>query len=385
MDGNFLKSQIITYMGNKRKLLGQIGDLVDIVRSELSRDITSADAFSGSGIVSRLLKTKSSHLFVNDLAGYSLTLNKCYLSTPSARERSNIAKFVVSANEFAHRKDLLGKGCKKGDVTPLVKRWIGEHWSPSGEIMKEDRAYFTEKNGLLIDRYRHFIKSVPKKYRHFLLAPLLVKCSIHNNTNGMFAAFYKDENGIGKYGGRKGIDLKRITGDIVLEMPIFSPNPCKICVSKMDVQEWVDKIPPVDLIYLDPPYNKHPYSIYYFMLDIINDWDTGVKIPPTNRGQPRNWTRSAYNSLTHADKAFSDLIQSINAKFIILSYNNKGIIPIARIVEVLSTKGMVYTFPVKHKTYNKLKGLASYKRKGDWSEVKEFLWLVDTRTSERII
>ena len=31
------------------------------------------------------------------------------------------------------------------------------------------------------------------------------------------------------------------------------------------------------------------------------------------------------------------------------------------------------------KTYNKLKGIASYKRDGEWSEVKEFMWLVDTR------
>ena len=60
----------------------------------------------------------------------------------------------------------------------------------------------------------YFIKQIPEKYRCYLLAPLLVQASIHNNTNGQFSAFYKDENGLGKYGGKKEIDLKRITKDI---------------------------------------------------------------------------------------------------------------------------------------------------------------------------
>ena len=132
-------------------------------------------------------------------------------------------------------------------------------------------------------------------------------------------------------------------------------------------------------MYLDPPYNKHPYSIYYFMLDIINNWDTSVNIPNTNRGQPKNWTKSDYNSINKAIIAFKDLIQKIKAKFILLSYNNKGIIPIETIETILKSKGKLYVFPLTHKTYNKLKGIANYKRKEEWSDVKEFMWLVDTR------
>lgn len=39
----------------------------------------------------------------------------------------------------------------------------------------------------------------------------------------------------------------------------------------------------------------------------------------------------------------------------------------------------VYKYPLDHKTYNKLKGIASYKRTAEWEDVKEFIWLVDTR------
>ena len=73
------------------------------------------------------------------------------------------------------------------------------------------------------------------------------------------------------------------------------------------------------------------------------------------------------------------MIKNIRAKFILLSYNNKGIIPIKDIEKILKSKGKLYTFPLTHKTYNKLKGIAAYKRKEEWSDVKEFMWLVDTR------
>ena len=369
----YLKSQIITYMGNKRKLLNDISNVIDIIKGELNKnDLISADAFSGSGIVSRLLKTKSNTLYSNDIAGYALTLNKCFLSNPTKNDIGNIHKLIDDANTFAHS---VGDGG--------APRWIREHWAPNGEIRKENRVYYTEKNALLIDKYSFFILTlnggVPEKYKCYLLAMLLVKCSIHNNTNGQFSAFFKGEDQCGKYGGKNEVDIKRITKDIVLEYPIFSPNKCKSIVSKLDVKDWIQKIPNVDIMYLDPPYNKHPYSIYYFMLDIINDWNTNLVIPNTNRGQPKNWIKSDYNSFTKAESSFSELIDGIKAKFIVISYNNKGIIPISNLEKILEKKGTVYKYPVEHKTYNKLKGIASYKRTSKWEDVKEFIWMVDTR------
>ena len=206
-----------------------------------------------------------------------------------------------------------------------------------------------------------------------------MEASIHNNTNGQFSAFYKDENGIGKFGGKKEIDVRRITTPINLKMPIFSPIPCDVTVSRMDTNEWIKKIPEADLVYYDPPYNKHPYSIYFFMLDVINDWDTSQKIPETNRGQTKNWKKSPYNSFTHAKKAFEDLIKNTRSKFILLSYNNGGIIPLGELEEILERYGSLTKIPVEHKTYHKLQGIANYKRKKEYEDVKEFLWLLDCR------
>ena len=369
MNEKFLRKQIITYMGNKRKFVTIISKIVDDVKQELNnKDLVLADGFSGSGIIARLFKIKGASLHVNDIAGYSETLNKCYLSTPTTIQQKRIEKLIAKANKFAYSED-----------TIKYDKWIQLHWSPSGEITKEQRVYYTEKNGKLIDRYRSFINSLPENDRAYVLAPLLVEASIHNNTNGQFSAFYKDEQGVGKFGGKKEVDIKRITTPIKLPLPIFSPSPCNVNVSRMDTNQWIKDIPEVDLVYYDPPYNKHPYSIYFFMLDIINDWNLDLDIPETNRGQPKTWFKSPYNSFTNAKNAFEDLIKHTKSKFILLSYNNGGIIPLPELEAILERYGKLMKIPVEHKTYHKLQGIASYKRKKEYADVKEFLWLLDCR------
>ena len=132
-------------------------------------------------------------------------------------------------------------------------------------------------------------------------------------------------------------------------------------------------------MYYDPPYNKHPYNIYYFLLDIINTWDTNIEIPDSYRGQPKNWEKSNYCSFKKAKETFEQLIKHTKAKFILLSYNNKGIIPLKDIDEILMKYGTLQKFPVNHKVYNKFIGIAAKKYKKKNEKIEEYLWLLDCR------
>lgn len=362
---NFLTDQIITYMGNKRKLLYAIENALSTIQTELNTtQLSIGDGFSGSGIVSRLFKTKASTLYTNDLAGYSQTLNECYLATPSEKQQTQIKQYIDTINNL--------------DFNNVNEPWISKHWAPiNTTITKNDRVYFTHENGKRIDIMRDYIQNnIPNEYQHFVLAPLLVETSIHNNTNGQFSAYYKDETDIGAYGGKNGVDIKRITKEIHIPYPIFCENKCKINISRNDVNEWVKKIPKLDVVYFDPPYNKHPYNIYYFLLDIVNEWDKTQEIPSTYRGQPKNWEQSKYNSSIHAKNAMKDLIANTNAKYIMVSYNNGGIIPIHELDELLIQFGNLHKIPIEHKTYNRLKGISNYKREKEYTDVKEFLYVL---------
>ena len=116
---NYLTTQIITYMGNKRKLLLYVNDVLDDICKDVGCDtLTIGDGFSGSGIVSRLFKQRSTKLYTNDIAGYSKTLNTCYLSTPTSSMRGRINKYIDTANDIAN------------NTTEVSEPWISKHWSP---------------------------------------------------------------------------------------------------------------------------------------------------------------------------------------------------------------------------------------------------------------
>ncbi len=381
---DYLHKQILTYLGNKRKLIFNIESVIDMIQQDFGEKIDSiGEGFSGSGIVSRMLVSKCNKLYTNDIAGYSKTLNECYLQSYnklSTNDKNKIDKLIGQCN-------LWMDGINT--VIPMVydkniPSFIYTNWAPKDDknIKPNERTYFTTENAIRIDRARYFIENYGENYKTFLLAPLLVECSIHNNTNGQFSAYFKDENKEkGKFGGKTEVDIKRITGKITIPKPLLINHNAKVVVAQKDTNEWIKEIDKVDLIYYDPPYNKHPYNIYYFLLDIIDKWDINIDIPDTYRGQPKNWIKSPWCSLKKAENEFEKLIDNTKdkTKFLLLSYNNKGIIPIENMEKIFKKHGKVYKIPVEHKTYNKLKGIAAYKRKKKFDNVKEFLWLVDFR------
>lgn len=363
----YLTTQIITYMGNKRKMIPAIQSILEDIRKKENKEFLElGDGFSGSGIVSRLFKQYSSKLYTNDISDYSFYLNKCYLSTLSKQDEKRLTTYIEKANEYANTQ------------TKYVEPFVSGKWAPLEKtIQPNERVFFTFENGKRIDIYRNYIETLPEPYRSFLIGRLLVEVSIHNNTSGQFSAYYKGGNNVGKYGGKHEIDLHRIEAPISLSMPVSHlNNKTEVVINQLDATQWAKSLPPLDLVYYDPPYNKHPYSIYYFLLNIVALWDKSIPVPNTNRGQPNGWHRSAYNSYVHAEKEFEELIKNTNAKYIIISYNNGGIIPLDHMDTILQKHGNVEKIPIEHRTYNRLKGISEYKRKEEKAEIKEFFWLV---------
>jgi len=284
---------------------------------------------------------------------------------------------------------------------PKNDEWFAKHWAPQNDndIQEGERCYFTRENAVIIDTIRNFIQSdaVPDLYKPHLLAPLLVQASIHNNTNGQFAAYYKDEDGIGCFGGKKRVDLKRITDRIILPYPEEPaagdyPSDTKTTLTQKDAHQWcsdlVDTInnsqhthkrETIDLVYLDPPYNKHPYNVYYFLLDIICTWDKTIEIPDTYRGQPKTWTRSEFNSTVDAREALRKLICDTPAKFVALSYYSAGIVSVQDIDTIMQQLGHVERHVIPHNTYKKLYGIGAYKREKEPEAAgcaTEYLWVL---------
>ncbi|HTW42151.1 MAG TPA: DNA adenine methylase [Solirubrobacteraceae bacterium] len=100
-DPAYLTDQLVTYIGNKRALLGLIRGAVEDVRRRAGLDkLRILDAFSGSGVVSRMLKQYASELVVNDIEEYAQAISECYLTN---REVAPI-KAVTSAADTLNRR-----------------------------------------------------------------------------------------------------------------------------------------------------------------------------------------------------------------------------------------------------------------------------------------
>ena len=359
---DFLKEQIITYIGNKRSLLDFIGKGLEEVGKRLDKKkLVIADVFAGSGIVSRYLKRFARELYTNDLEAYSACINSCYLTNRSDVNCDDLAKSLTYLrNEIRNR-------WEPGFITELYAPLDDNY------IQRGERVFFTRRNAIYIDSARQVIDDLPENEQKFFLAPLLYGASVHNNTSGVFKGFYKNYDGIGQFGGQGRNALVRIMGEIELQLPIFSAFECKTVVSQLESMEAVKSFPTLDVAYFDPPYNQHPYGSNYFMLNLILENKRPNSFSKVS-GIPDEWNRSAYNKAKYAkDKLFS-VIQECPAKFILISYNSEGFIKHEEFIDFLNSLGKVQSLETDYNTFRGSRNLRERSIK-----VKEFLFLLERR------
>lgn len=388
----YLQSQLITYIGNKRALLPFIEQALSIVQEKLNKDkLTCLDIFSGSGIVSRFLKAYSSFIAVNDLEKYACIISNCYLSSLSLQDKTELkAVYDKLKKEIDNRMNEIQKSRENG--TYVHPGFISELYAPSdlNNITIDDRCFYTPYNANYLDVARQLIDQiVPEKFKNHFIAPLLSEASIHANTAGIFKGFYKNsKTKTGQFGGNGKNALSRILGNIELPFPVFSNFDSKFAVFNQNANNLIfedqlyDSIPDMagaekefDLAYFDPPYNQHPYGSNYFMLNLIADYQRpdSEKISRVS-GIPKDWHRSAYNKKKKVAEVFFELVKNVKAKYLMISFNSEGFISREEMIELLSKCGRV---TVLESQYNTFRGSRNLQERD--IHVKEYLFLVDKR------
>ena len=152
-NSDFLSTQLITYLGNKRALISNIETEVIKAKKTLGKEkCVCLDLFSGSGIVSRMLKEHSSLICANDLEDYSNILNQCYLSNSTDFE-SIKEKYLKYRNEIL---DFVSSPEK------MISGVISENYAPSEteNVQKGERCFYTTENARIIDTIRTKIDEI---------------------------------------------------------------------------------------------------------------------------------------------------------------------------------------------------------------------------------
>jgi len=358
----FVYQTMLTCIGNKRKLVSNIRAIVDEIRQMLSKDkLNIVDGFAGSSVVSRELTDVSDNLYTNDLELYSYLMAYCYLVTPTDAQKQAIRQHIQTMNELA----------EKG---PYVEGIICKLYAPKDthDIKEGERCFYTRENALVIDTLRAYMaEKIPQEIMNYCLVPLLNKASINTNTAGVFKGFYKKDN-IGCFGGKAECALSRIMKPIRLDVPIWSDASFHSFPSQKDINELVKELPSnIDVMYLDPPYNQHPYGSNYFMLNVIAKNEEPLAISNVS-GIPTNWNKSNYNAHKSAVESMKQLLENGLSKstYLLISYNNEGIIG-DEDWKVLFTPYKVKKYEITYDTY---KGSRNLKDRSD--KVIEIMYLV---------
>ncbi len=370
----YLYSQLIPYIGNKRKLLPLIAQAIAKTGVENG---TFVDLTTGTTVVARLAKTLGFRVLANDWEPYSYEIA---LGTVTLNEPPAFASLGGANKVFARLNTL-----------DPIDGYIARHLCPADDENPDperERMFFTRTNGGRIDAVREQIErwdragKLSAQERAYIFASLVYAVSYVSNTSGVFKGFHHG------WGGKTSTALYRILSRLTLRPPVLLDN-CQDNVStREDVQQLASRLPDLlgerpDIAYLDPPYNQHPYGSNYHVLNTVVLWDK----PPLNpsilvdgkkheksaiRRDWRTERRSPYNHENQALSALRSLVASIEARWLLVSYSTDGNIPLMDLLGTLAARGHLDVVANSYKRYR-----VSTPRMSPKSHNVEFVAVVD--------
>ncbi len=280
---------MLKYLGSKRALVPLIQGLAAglPVRS-------ACDLFAGTTRVGQALRGIGLEVHSNDLATYSEVLAQAYIVADETIDRPRLAEILA---------ELSGLEGADGYVT---------------EVFCRQARYFQPHNGRRIDAIRDAIDryALSPVERGIVLTSLLEAADRVDSTTGLQMAYLKRW-------------APRSHNELELRLPAPSrarrerePRSTRTpCAAELDV----------DLVYIDPPYNQHSFFSNYHVWETIVRWDFPESYGVAHKRVDCRERKSAYNSKRAAPAAFSELIESLRAPWLLVSANDEGFHPLGEL------------------------------------------------------
>lgn len=267
------------YIGCKAKLLDWIFELI---KSETSGVKSATDIFAGTGVVAKRMLNTFDSVIVNDILFSNNQIYKAFFMKGEWDKNKILNKIEIynnlNAGELEDNYFSINFGDKYFDQEMSKKiGWIREDIENSKDSLTE------------------------KEYA-ILLTSLMYNIDKHANTLGHFEAYIKKP-------------IKK--NELKLRM-IDVKEYENLTIYREDSNELAMKIKS-DLVYIDPPYNSRQYCRFYHVYETLVKWDkpvlSGVAMKPPAENMSKYCT-------SQAPKTFSDLINKLDAKYLVVSYNN---------------------------------------------------------------
>ena len=333
------------YYGCKNRLLDFIEEGVE--KTGINHGSSFCDLFSGTTVVAQHFKKKGYTVFANDILEFSYAIARTYIKNNQYPFLKGLKGEVIGVN--GSRQNIVSVIDYLNNLPP-AKGFIYKNYCPFGTKKGlYQRQYFSDENGKKIDAIRSKIQEwkenqlITEDEFYLLLTSLLEAVPFVANISGNYAAFLKCWD-------------PRSLKPIRLRIPNIPESKRNNDAFKSDANQLMRKLS-CDILYMDPPYNERQYASNYFMLELIAEgWFNGnePKIYGKTGMRPYVDQKSSYCQKSNAKETFRDLVENADTKYMLLSYNDEGLMSEEEIVNILSSRGKVKIFEREHRRYKSI-------------------------------
>jgi adenine-specific DNA-methyltransferase len=303
---------VIKYIGSKRRLVPVLGDMLGSSGAE-----TVLDLFTGTTRVAQEFKRRGAHVTTVDTARYSEIFSQCHIQTDAS---------LVN-------KDDLREALHYLNTLPGKPGYFTETFCIKSR-------YFQPFNGERVDAIRDCLELEFKSSDLFpiLLTSLIDAADRVDSTTGLQMAYVKAW-------------APRSFNALELRQPELFVGPGKAI--RGDATQMVKTLGEFDLAYLDPPYNQHRYFTNYHIWETLVAWDApehyGVACKRIDSRDDE--TKSVFNRKREMPLALREVIQSVQARVVVLSYNDESWATRDELIEWCSSHGYVEFLAFDSKRY----------------------------------
>ena len=190
--------------------------------------------------------------------------------------------------------------------------------------------FFQPENGARVDAIRDAIE---RDHRSSPLYPILLTSLIEaadrvDSTTGVQMAYVKQW-------------APRSFGPLTLRVPELLPGAGRAV--RGDARALARSLGAFDLAYLDPPYNQHRYFTNYHVWETLVAWDApehyGVACKRIDSREEE--TKSVFNLRRQMPDALRQVISDVNARLLVLSYNDESWVALEELRDMCSVRGHV--------------------------------------------
>jgi adenine-specific DNA-methyltransferase len=352
--------QRLNYIGSKYQLIEWlVGFMKEKTGFETFVNKRVADLFAGTGVISHHFRLQGATVYSNDAELYSSVIAHAFTrSYYTERVKDVIADMNAAAATAA---------AKPGFVT--------RHYSP---YEGNERMFFTVENAQKIDTVRAMLDdatatALTHDEYQFILASIIISADAVSNVPAVYGCYLK------KFKSKATkpfviTPIHTITTETATAATAASDGSVAAsaafnadCIA--DPTFLSSTLPPVDIAYLDPPYNERQYSKNYFPLNIIAKTPLELTTEPPLKGKtgiPIDCFMSSFcRKGKVAETAFDTLVRGLRAKWVFLSYNSESIVSKEKMMEILSRYGSVSVIEREYKRfksfeYNEDKAIQEY-------------------------